>query len=115
VINELEDGFEFDHIDPATKLFQPGTKREGAWVKEELFWEEVDKCQLLCQECHRKKTSKEQQGASNSNAKLTEQNVYDIRRLYEAGYSQRGLSRDFGVSRATIQDIVHGKSWLGQA
>lgn len=46
---------EFDHIDPDTKLFAI-TKTN---LSEERFWVEIKKCQLLCRECHIKKTKKE--------------------------------------------------------
>lgn len=43
---------EFDHIDPSTKSFDvlKGFRRK------EVFWKEVDKCQLLCSPCHKRKT-----------------------------------------------------------
>lgn len=47
---------EFDHIDPATKLFTLGQRR----VRREVFDAEVMKCQLLCIEHHREKTAREQ-------------------------------------------------------
>lgn len=46
------DNLEFDHIDPATKSF---TIASGSSFSEERFWQEIDKCQLLCFECHKKK------------------------------------------------------------
>jgi hypothetical protein len=45
---------EFDHIDPSTKSF--GLTRSAS---ESAFWTEVEKCQLLCRTCHRKKTDEE--------------------------------------------------------
>lgn len=44
---------EFDHIDPADKLF-PITK--ACTIAEERFWAEVRKCVLRCNRCHLKKT-----------------------------------------------------------
>jgi len=42
-----------DHIDRSTKSFDISKK----WsVKLAVFWEEVAKCQVLCMECHQKKT-----------------------------------------------------------
>ncbi len=43
------EGLEFDHIDSETKLF---TIAKGSSFSEERFWAEVDKCQLLCNDCH---------------------------------------------------------------
>lgn len=51
------EGLEFDHIDPSTKLF---TIRSNWGIGEALFLAELKKCQLLCKECHKKKTSHEQ-------------------------------------------------------
>lgn len=47
---------EFDHKDPTTKLF---TIAKGYSFSEERFWNEVKKCQLLCQWCHKLKTIKQ--------------------------------------------------------
>jgi 5-methylcytosine-specific restriction endonuclease McrA len=44
---------EFDHIDPSTKNFNISSAYNK--TKEELF-EELTKCQLLCNKCHLKKT-----------------------------------------------------------
>ena len=53
------ENLEFDHIDPNTKRFNvskviPDTPPETPLTQN--VWEEVDKCQLLCKSCHRKKT-----------------------------------------------------------
>lgn len=47
------DRLEFDHVDPETKLFSIARKWKLPFgeIKEEL-----DKCQLLCHECHLDKT-----------------------------------------------------------
>ena len=50
------ENLEFDHIDPTTKLFVVST---GYKYASKRFWDEVDKCQLLCTDCHLKKTRKE--------------------------------------------------------
>jgi hypothetical protein len=44
---------ELDHIDPATKSF---TVSKLGSCNEVKFWAEVDKCQLLCTDCHQAKT-----------------------------------------------------------
>lgn len=50
---------EFDHIDPKTKSFSiaSGISNTRSW---ESIMEEIDKCQILCANCHKIKTSKEQ-------------------------------------------------------
>ena len=47
---------QFDHIDPTTKSFSIAKKYRCPVV-----FEEIKKCQLLCYECHLKKTSEEWQ------------------------------------------------------
>ena len=47
---------QFDHIDPTTKSFSIAKKYMSPVV-----FEEIKKCQLLCYECHLKKTSEEWQ------------------------------------------------------
>lgn len=47
-------------------------------------------------------------------AKLTEEQVLEIRRRYEPGKYGRGshvLAKEFGVSQASIHAIVTGESW----
>ena len=48
----MED-LQFDHIDPSTKEMLVS---DAAYRSEDRFWAEVDKCQLLCQDCHTKKS-----------------------------------------------------------
>lgn len=51
-----EDDFselQFDHIDPSTKVF---TIAHGWSRKKQIVYEELDKCQLLCRNCHEEKT-----------------------------------------------------------
>lgn len=50
----VTDGLQFDHIDPGTKVETIGKMWSYA---EERFWEEVAKCQLLCEPCHYEKTA----------------------------------------------------------
>jgi 5-methylcytosine-specific restriction endonuclease McrA len=44
---------QFDHINPTTKKF---TIAKLSSINEEDFWKEIDKCQLLCNNCHQEKT-----------------------------------------------------------
>lgn len=47
-------------------------------------------------------------------AKLTTQQVSEIKKLLaQGGVSQAAISRQFGVSRTTIANIVSGKTWAG--
>ena len=51
------------------------------------------------------------EGSKNSCAKLSEEQVLEIRRLHEDGHSGASLSEMFGVSNATIHNIVTRKKW----
>ena len=44
-------------------------------------------------------------------AKLTEDQVREIRRLLKAGHSPGGIARRFDVFRTTIRDIATGRTW----
>ena len=49
------ENLEFDHIDPAQKLFTVAAFPYSA----ELWWKEVEKCRLLCKTCHKKHSDAE--------------------------------------------------------
>ncbi len=51
-----DNDLQFDHIDPKTKSFEVLKIHSVSRVR---FWEEVNKCQLLCHECHNQKTLRE--------------------------------------------------------
>lgn len=50
-------------------------------------------------------------GESNGRAKLTDDDVRTIRRLYKNGNSQVSLGKQFGVSHIAIGFIVRGVHW----
>lgn len=50
-----QEDLEIDHIDPETKSFAIGKKL--ASVSKDKLDAEVEKCQLLCRECHDQKTT----------------------------------------------------------
>lgn len=50
-------------------------------------------------------------GESNPAAKLTEDDVRDIRGRYAAGESQSALAREYAVNVSAINGIVHRRSW----
>jgi excisionase family DNA binding protein len=53
-----------------------------------------------------------QEGESNHRAKLTTEQVADIRRRYQPRiYSMARLAREFGVNKSTIQGIIAGRKW----
>lgn len=56
VVCGTENDLEFDHIDPRTKLFAIS---ERPTIDEVAFRSEIEKCQLLCRECHKRKSLSE--------------------------------------------------------
>lgn len=58
---ELEE-LDFDHIDPLTKIMSIARASSRS---EKFFWEEVDKCQLLCKPCHLEKTAEDLRSLSS--------------------------------------------------
>lgn len=55
--------------------------------------------------------SRVSKGERNPQAKLTENEVRDIRKLYEDGLTQAELTRRFGMSQTAIYAIVHRVNW----
>ena len=63
----------------------------------------------------RERHGRTSRGARNGRAKLTEDTVQEIRRLYlEGGADQYQLADRFGVGQSTIGRIVRGEHWRGQ-
>lgn len=50
-------------------------------------------------------------GTENSNVKLTDDDVREIRRLHSEGWSGARLGRKFGVIKENIYHIVKGRAW----
>lgn len=50
-------------------------------------------------------------GERQASAKLTQQQVLEIRSLSEAGESYHRIASYFGVSRVQISNIVHRRAW----
>jgi uncharacterized protein YjcR len=50
-------------------------------------------------------------GENHGNAKLTTDNVRELRSLYAAGATLRQLAEKFGVSNVSIYNAVSGKTW----
>lgn len=51
-------------------------------------------------------------GPANVNAKLTWEQVADLRQRYAAGENLSQLSRSFGMARASLRRIVRGEGWV---
>lgn len=55
---------EFDHVDPSSKLYTI-TEMLAQSLSEELLHAELQKCQLLCRDCHQAKSLSEQGAAAH--------------------------------------------------
>jgi hypothetical protein len=106
VICAGKEELELDHIDRRTKKF-PISRPPS----EKAFWEEIKKCQVLCKKCHRIKSTKENQGENCPNAKLTSQQVKEIRSKLYNGHSARSVSKEYGVQPMQISRIKNEKEW----
>jgi hypothetical protein len=54
-----------------------------------------------------------QQGRNTRSNVLTESSVREIRGRVELGESQRSMMKRFGVSSATVSNVVNDKTWSG--
>jgi hypothetical protein len=50
-------------------------------------------------------------GERNAHAKLTWENVREIRRLHAIGVQGRTMTRMFGVNDSTVSKVIRGTSW----
>lgn len=95
---------ELDHVDPARKV----SHRVWSWAKERRE-AELAKCRALCGICHAKKTGTEQpHGAAKVNARLTEEQVHEIRASTE---SCRALAAKYPVNFSTVSKVRRGAKW----
>jgi 5-methylcytosine-specific restriction endonuclease McrA len=90
---------EIDHIDPlkktSHKIWTWAVGRRNA---------ELQKCQVLCKECHRLKTRK-------GRAKLDNGKIEEIRKQRKDGASFREIGQRFGISHTTALQIVKKVLW----
>lgn len=103
------DRLEVDHIDRSQKVSHNIWSWKPARQKAELA-----KCQILCYGCHKTKTAEcgdlSQNGTTNGNAKLADEDVLAIRRNV-SGLTGRELARQFGVHPTTISKVQRRTNW----
>lgn len=99
-----------DHKDSLEKI----SHKIWSWA-EARRKKELDKCQLLCESCHKKKTleRKEQaRGSKSGPAKLDESSVKEIRDKFASGnITKRQLARDYGVDEKAIRALIARETW----
>jgi hypothetical protein len=88
---------EFDYIDPATKSFDIGSKMLSVSFKSLCV--EIDKCQLLCKDCHTTKhaTAKNTHGTLSSYRYCKCEECLAANRNYMKRFSRQGNCLDCGV------------------
>jgi group I intron endonuclease len=59
----------------------------------------------------KKKMSDKKKGSKNNNAIMTEEKIIELRQLAEQGINNAELSKLFGISRTTVNDIRNYRSW----
>ena len=52
-----------------------------------------------------------QLGEAHWNSKLTNDQVFEIRKLYDAGFSHKLIARNFKISPWNVKEIGDGKTW----
>ncbi|AXH70976.1 HNH endonnuclease [Vibrio phage BONAISHI] len=55
--------------------------------------------------------AKGKKGAANSQAKVTEEIILDIYKMFEAGFSNQDISKRYGLHDRYVSLIRHGKRW----
>lgn len=99
---------EFDHINSNDKLFCISKNMSHKYdaIKEELY-----KCQLLCHNCHMKKTK----NFKDSNIVISDDIANKIRVEYATtNITQKELGIKYGVKENTISAIVRGSRWKNE-
>ena len=104
------ENLELDHIDPSTKV----AKVHFNWSQERRD-AEIAKCQVLCHDCHIKKTSDNKEntklGVDHYRSRYTEDQVIEMRKLHSDGMSLPYLMKKFGGSKTAVHCIVTRKTW----
>lgn len=93
-----------DHIDPAKKV----SHRIWSWSAARRA-AEIEKCQVLCHDHHVAKTlagGEVPYGEANHHAKVTEQQVLEMRRLRAEGWTYTAIGEHFGMSRCVARSTI---------
>lgn len=102
---------EVDHIDASTKVWTPAK----IWSrKQEDRDAELAKCQVLCEDCHKKKTLKSREHARGEAMNLNVLNkelVIYVRQLRASGMTYSQIEKETGVHKDTVRSAVDRKTW----
>jgi len=64
----------------------------------------------LCEKCHYN-VHKNDTGENRANTKLTKKNVQTIKKMLNAGVSQKKIAVEFNISQSTVSHIASGRTW----
>lgn len=99
---------EVDHVDPTTKTMNPAS----IWTRrKEVREAELAKCQVLCYDCHNKKSSRDKSNLSTGKAKeklrkLSPEQELEIVIRLQNGEGLRSLAREFGLAHTSLYKII---------
>ncbi len=101
---------ELDHIDYNNKT----THRIWSWSEERRL-KEIEKCQVLCHNCHREKTIEEhkirKKGIPNyRDRKFSAEQIREMRELLKT-HTQTEVMKILNVGKNIVYDIKHNKSY----
>lgn len=104
---------QFDHISPECKKCNV-TKMLLYSLKK--LTKELNKCQLLCHECHLEKSKIDAhrnpaKGSRVGTSKLIENDVIEIKKRLKKGDKMIQIAETFNISYVTIRFIRSGRLW----
>ena len=104
---------ELDHIDASSKEIEISSLWDMRLDNPRRI-AELNKCQVLCDLCHQKKSKDEKaKGENNGMAKLTWGKVREIREIYATAsdISMDDLANQYGVHLSLISYVVNNRLW----
>jgi len=117
--NKCAGALSFHHKNPDKKLFRISTYTKTLFDLNDYIKEELDKCQVLCQNCHSEEhinnekfeKLKEQiyehvNNPKEKQSKLDRNIVYE---MYNSGIKQIDIAKHFNASKGTICGIIKNK------
>lgn len=99
---------EFDHKDKNTKCLDISKHMQ---YSTEYLYPQLQKCQLLCNTCHIRKTKQ----AKDNKTKIDKDIALDICKEYAiSNITQKELGKKYGIAQTTISSIIRGTRWTTQ-
>ena len=102
---------EIDHVEPTSKTCPIAGLLSHKW---ETVVAELDKCQVVCHDCHVRKTKTDGSvaiGEKVGTSKLSAEEVRTIRRLAKTELTQREIGAMFNVDYSTVGRIARRVDW----